>query len=135
AALLEQARGLPEAVAAEVDRLAQDASRRGAVRSGQTPVTGPGKPGDSSVEVVSADDKPPLSRMEGVLENATCTGQTARISVRGKVAVFTFYVEDRARFAGLVCGVQKRTVSVGFEQVTLPRAGSVAAIRELQFRE
>jgi hypothetical protein len=72
--------------------------------------------------------------VEGVLENATCTGQIARISIRGKVAVFMFYVEDRAQFAGLACGVQKRTVSVGFEQVTLPRVGSVAAVRELQFR-
>ena len=126
AALLEQARGLPEALAAEVERLAQDASRRG----GAAPV----KPADDNVEILPADDKPPLSRVEGVLEQATCTGQTARISIRGKVAVFMFYVEDRAQFAGLACGVQKRTVSVGFERVTLPRVGSVAAVRELQFR-
>ena len=120
-------------MAAEVDRLAQ-ASRRGATRSVQTPVAGPVKATDGDVVILSADDKPPLSRVEGVLEHAACTGQTARINIRSKVAVFTFYVEDRARFAGLACGPQKRTVSVGFEQVSLPRVGSVAAVRELQFR-
>ncbi len=134
AALLEKARGLPEALAAQVERLAQDASGRGTVRSGQTPGAVPVKPADDNVEILSADAKPRLSRVEGVLEQATCTGQTARITIRGKVAVFMFYVEDRAQFAGLACGVQKRTVSVGFEQVTLPRVGSVAAVRELQFR-
>ena len=126
AALLEQARGLPEAVAAEVDRSARDASRQDAA----VPV----KSGDGDVEILSADYKPSLSRVEGVLEHATCSGQTARIRIRAKVAVFNFYVQDRAQFAGLACGAQKRTVSVGFEQVTLPRVGSVAAVRELQFR-
>ena len=133
AALLEKARGLPEALAAQVERLAQDASGRGTVRSGQTPGAVPVKSADDHVEILSADAKPQLSRVEGVLEQAACTGQTARLSIRGKVAVFMFYVEDRAQFAGLACGLQKRTVSVGFEQVTLPRVGSVAAVRELQF--
>ncbi len=135
AALLEQARGLPDAVAVEVDQMAQDAARRGAVRTAPpTPPIGTAPPADGSVEVVAADDKPPLSRVEGVLEQAICTGPTARINVRGKVAVYTFYVEDRGKFDGLACGTQKRPVSVGFEQVKLPRVGSVAAVRELQFR-
>ncbi len=133
AALLEQARGLPEAVAVDVDRMAQ-ALRRGAARSGQTRAPEPVKPGDGEVEILPAEDKPPLGRMEGVLEHAACTGQTARLNVRGKLAVFVFYVEDRSRFADLACGAQKRTVTVGFEPVTLPRVGAVSAVRELQFR-
>lgn len=133
AALLEQARGLPEAVAADVDRMAQ-ALRRGAARSGKTGAPELLKPGDGEVEILPADDKPPLGRMEGVLEHAVCTGQTARLNVRGKLAVFVFHVEDRSRFADLACGAQKRTVTVGFEPVTLPRVGAVSAVRELQFR-
>lgn len=133
AALLEQARGLPEAVAAEVDRVAK-AARQSAARSGEKRVPEPVESGGGEVEILPAEDKPPLGRMEGILEHAACTGQTARINVRGKLAVFVFYVEDRSRFAGFACGAQKRAVTVGFEPVTLPRVGAVSAVRELQFR-
>ena len=133
ASLLARAVGLPEATQDEAQRMHEDAEARvarGSAAPGEKPTAAP----DDTVEILQADDKPPLSRTDGMLERVDCTGAAAKLQVRAKIATFTFYVEKRAAYASLVCGAQSKPVTVGFEQVKLPGLGAVAAVRELVFR-
>ena len=125
--LLNLAKGLPDPYYTQASQLRETVQNR---LDQKQEAAEPNK----NVEVINADEPAPVSRAEGTLESVDCNRKPVKLELRTKLALFTFYVEDRAKFPGLACGVQKRPVAIVYEQANLPGVGRAGVIRQLEWR-